>query len=59
MSKEEIADIMVERGINTTPRSVREHIRKIRKTFDRAKLEPIETVTGQGYRWTLDGVTTL
>ncbi len=59
MSKEEIADIMVERELNTTPRSVREHIRKIRKTFERAKLEPIETVTGQGYRWTLDGVTTL
>lgn len=59
MSKEEIADIMIDRGLNTTPRSVREHVRKIRMTFDRAKLDPIETVTGEGYRWTLDSITTL
>ena len=59
LSKEEIADIMIEKGLNTTPRSVREHIRKIRMTFDRAKLDPIETVTGKGYRWTLESLTTL
>lgn len=60
LSKEDIAEIMVkERGLNTTPRSVREHIRKIRMTFARAKLEPIETITGQGYRWILDELTTL
>lgn len=60
LSKEDIADIMVkERDLNTTPRSVREHIRKIRQTFARAKLEPIETITGQGYRWILDELTTL
>lgn len=59
LSKEAIAQVMVERGLNSTPRSVREHIRKIRQTFARANLEPIETVTGQGYRWTLDDLTTL
>ena len=59
LSKEDIAEIMIEKGLNTTPRSVREHIRKIRMTFAKAKLNPIETVTGQGYRWTLDDLTTL
>ena len=57
LSKEDIVKKMADEGLSSTPRSVREHIRKIRHAFARAKLEPIETVTGQGYRWVLDSKT--
>ncbi|WP_296114867.1 winged helix-turn-helix domain-containing protein [uncultured Anaerococcus sp.] len=57
LSREDIVKKMAKKGLSSTPRSVREHIRKIRHAFTRAKLEPIETVTGQGYRWVLDSKT--
>lgn len=59
LSKETIVIEMEKMGMNTTPRSVREHIRKIRKEFKKADLEPIDTITAKGYRWTLDSLTTL
>ena len=59
LSKEAIVDEMEKEGVNTTPRSVREHIRKIRQEFRKADLEPIDTITSKGYRWTLDSLTTL
>ncbi len=55
LSKEDIVEIMkTDKNLDTTPRSVREHIRKIRNEFKKADLAPIETVSRQGYRWTLD-----
>ncbi|WP_282928844.1 winged helix-turn-helix domain-containing protein [Anaerococcus sp. Marseille-Q7828] len=54
LSKEEIVNLMEEKGLKTTERSVREHIRKIRLEFDKANLNPIETVNRKGYRWVLD-----
>lgn len=54
LSKEDIVCEMQNRGLNSTPRSVREHIRKIRQEFKKADLEPIDTVTAKGYRWTMD-----
>lgn len=56
LSKEDIVCEMQNRGLNSTPRSVREHIRKIRQEFKKADLEPIDTVTAKGYRWTLDSL---
>lgn len=54
LSKDDIVDKMKEeKGIETTDRSVREHIRKIRLQFKKADLNPIETVNRMGYRWTL------
>ena len=54
LSKEEIVEQMSKKGLDTTQRSVREHIRKIRLEFDKANLNPIETVNRKGYRWVLD-----
>lgn len=54
LSKEEIVDKMARKGMNTTERSVREHIRKIRAEFAKADLSPIETVNRKGYRWILN-----
>ncbi len=56
LSKEDIVFEMQNRGLNSTPRSVREHIRKIRQEFKKADLEPIDTVTAKGYRWTMDSL---
>lgn len=54
LSKEDIVEKMKsEKGLDTTERSVREHIRKIRMQFKKADLYPIETVNREGYRWTL------
>lgn len=54
LSKEEIVEKMKEeKGLETTDRSVREHIRKVRLEFKKADLNPIETVSRKGYRWTL------
>ena len=58
LSKEDIVCEMQNRGLNSTPRSVREHIRKIRQEFKKADLEPIDTVTAKGYRWTMDSLKT-
>lgn len=54
LSKNEIVEAMAKKGLNTTERSVREHIRKIRLEFKKADLNPIETVNRKGYRWILD-----
>lgn len=54
LSREEIVEKMTEKGINTTERSVREYIRKIRSQFKKAKINPIKTVFKQGYKWILD-----
>ena len=54
LSREEIVEKMAEKGINTTERSVREYIRKIRSQFKKAKINPIKTVSKQGYKWILD-----
>lgn len=55
LSKEKLVEIMKEeKGIETTERSVREHIRKIRIQFKKVNLCPIETVNRVGYRWVLD-----
>lgn len=54
VSKEMIVKEMAKMGIETTDRSVREHIRKIRKEFDKVKLAPIKTVRGEGYTWVLE-----
>jgi DNA-binding response OmpR family regulator len=54
LSKEEIVKEMEKRGISTTDRSVREHIRKIRVEFDKVKLAPIKTVRSKGYTWVLE-----
>ncbi|EEB36680.1 hypothetical protein ANHYDRO_00483 [Anaerococcus hydrogenalis DSM 7454] len=45
---------MAKMGIETTDRSVREHVRKIRKEFKKVKLEPIKTIRGQGYSWVME-----
>ena len=54
LSKDQIVEQMGKKGLKTTERSVREHIRKIRLEFDKANLNPIETVNRKGYRWVLD-----
>ncbi|MDY3006327.1 winged helix-turn-helix domain-containing protein [Anaerococcus porci] len=54
VSKELIVKEMAKMGIETTDRSVREHIRKIRKEFKKVKLAPIKTVRGEGYTWVLE-----
>ena len=54
LSKDEIVDQMAKKGMSTTERSVREHIRKIRAEFSKADLSPIETVNRKGYRWVLN-----
>ncbi|MDU6792031.1 MAG: winged helix-turn-helix domain-containing protein, partial [Anaerococcus sp.] len=54
VSKEIIVKEMAKMGIETTDRSVREHVRKIRKEFKKVKLEPIKTERGQGYTWVLE-----
>lgn len=54
LSREEIVEKMAEKGINTTERSVREYIRKIRSQFKKAKINPIKIVSKQGYKWILD-----
>lgn len=54
LSKEEIVDAMAKKGFDTTERSVREYIRKIRSQFKKAKLNPIKTVSKKGYKWVLD-----
>lgn len=54
LSKDEIVEKMNDRGIQTTERSVREYIRKIRTQFKKAKTDPIKTVSRQGYQWILD-----
>ncbi len=57
LSKDEIVEQMSKKGLATTERSVREHIRKIRAEFNKANLSPIETVNRKGYRWVLDSCT--
>ena len=57
LSKEDIVEEMGKRNLATTPRSVREHIRKIRVEFKKADLEPIDTITAKGYRWALESLT--
>lgn len=57
LSKDQIVREMAKKGLETTERSVREHIRKIRLEFDKANLYPIETVNRKGYRWVLDSCT--
>ena len=57
LSKDEIVESMGKKGMETTERSVREHIRKIRQEFKKADLNPIETVNRKGYRWVLDSCT--
>lgn len=57
LSKDEIVEDMEKKGLKTTERSVREHIRKIRLEFKKADLNPIETVNRKGYRWVLDSCT--
>ena len=57
LSKDEIVEAMEKKGLKTTERSVREHIRKIRLEFKKADLNPIETVNRKGYRWVLDSCT--
>ena len=57
ISKDEIVEAMEKKGLKTTERSVREHIRKIRLEFKKANLNPIETVNRKGYRWVLDSCT--
>lgn len=54
LSKDQIVEEMAKKGLETTERSVREHIRKIRLEFKKANLYPIETVNRKGYRWVLD-----
>ena len=54
LSRDEIVEKMSDRGIQTTERSVREYIRKIRTQFKKAKTDPIKTVSRQGYQWILD-----
>lgn len=54
LSRDEIVEKMNNRGIQTTERSVREYIRKIRTQFKKAKTDPIKTVSRQGYQWILD-----
>lgn len=54
LSKDEIVDEMAKKGFDTTERSVREYIRKIRSQFKKAKLNPIKTVSKKGYKWVLD-----
>ncbi|WP_316244748.1 helix-turn-helix domain-containing protein [Anaerococcus hydrogenalis] len=54
VSKEIIVKEMAKMGIETTDRSVREHVRKIRKEFKKVKLEPIKTIRGQGYSWVME-----
>lgn len=51
LSKEEIVEKMEEKGLSTTTRSVREHVRKIRKAFEKKGYSPVETVVGKGYVW--------
>lgn len=53
LSKEEIVEEMAQKGFDTTERSVREYIRKIRSQFKKAKLSPIKTVNKKGYKWVL------
>lgn len=57
LSKDEIVEAMEKKGLKTTERSVREHIRKIRLEFKKANLNPIDTVNRKGYRWVLDSCT--
>lgn len=57
LSKEDIVEEMGKRNLATTPRSVREHIRKIRVEFKKADLEPIDIITAKGYRWALESLT--
>ncbi len=57
LSKDEIVEAMEKKGLKTTERSVREHIRKIRLEFKKADLNPIETVNRKGYRWVLESCT--
>jgi putative two component transcriptional regulator, winged helix family len=57
LSKDEIVEAMEKKGLKTTERSVREHIRKIRLEFKKADLNPIDTVNRKGYRWVLDSCT--
>lgn len=54
LTKEEIVEEMTKKGLNTTDRSVREHIRKIRVEFEKVNLTPIKTVRGKGYTWILE-----
>lgn len=54
VSKDIIVKEMEKMGIETTDRSVREHVRKIRKEFKKVNLSPIKTVRGQGYMWVLE-----
>ncbi|MGO3018013.1 MAG: winged helix-turn-helix domain-containing protein [Anaerococcus sp.] len=54
LSKEEIVEQMNQKGLKTTDRSVREHIRKVRLEFDKVDLSPIKTVRGKGYTWVLE-----
>lgn len=54
VSKETITKEMKKMGLETTDRSVREHIRKIRKEFKKINLFPIKTIRGEGYSWVLE-----
>lgn len=54
LSKDDIVEAMNKKGLKTTERSVREHIRKIRLEFKKADLNPIETINRKGYKWVLD-----
>ena len=57
LSKDDIVEQMQKKGMKTTERSVREHIRKIRLEFAKAELMPIETINRKGYRWVLESCT--
>ena len=54
VSKEKIVEERNKKGLTTTDRSVREHIRKVRLEFDKVNLAPIKTVRGKGYTWVLE-----
>ncbi|MDO4593832.1 MAG: winged helix-turn-helix domain-containing protein [Tissierellia bacterium] len=53
LSKKRIVELLRERGVKTTERAIREHVRKIRIEFNKVGYEPIETVVKEGYRWSL------
>ncbi|EEI82452.1 winged helix-turn-helix transcriptional regulator [Anaerococcus tetradius] len=54
LSREDIVNDMCAKGFDTTERSVREYIRKIRSQFKKAKINPIKTINKKGYMWILN-----
>ncbi|MDO4663136.1 MAG: winged helix-turn-helix domain-containing protein [Tissierellia bacterium] len=53
MIKEDIIKNLEKRGMTSTQRAIREHIRKIRVEFQKCGYAPIETVVKEGYRWVI------